>query len=181
MNKATSEVEFERLIGEVLDLAYGVARRLTRNGDDAEDLVLEAVLQAKKGFHTFEPGTNFKAWFLKIMTNVFYKSRAKNRRAVAEADIDELSERSLYDWWKEGNGEGDVERILEEQLGVEAISRAIDALPEEFREACAMYFLEELSYQQIADILGIPLGTVRSRLHRGRAQLQKMLMEEALT
>jgi RNA polymerase sigma-70 factor (ECF subfamily) len=180
MNTLSSKQEYERLLKPLMRLAFGVALHLTRNRDDAEDLVQEAAIQAYRAFHTFQPGSHFKAWFLRIMTNLFLNKVRKKQREPEIASLDDAPDLYLYNQvtlhgWTKGN-EDPAKQILE-RIGAEQMVAAIAALPEEFRIVAALYFVEELPYQEIADILDCPLGTVRSRLHRGRKLLQRALWE----
>lgn len=176
---AGPRARFVRLLDPVLPRAYAAARRLTRDADDAEDLVQEAALKAWKGFDGFEPGTNFRAWFLKILTHAFYDSYRRSRRAPNTVPIDGEEDHYLYHKLVEsrttgGRRENPAEAFLR-RLDGRHIDAALDALPDEFRAAAVLYFVEDLSYQEIADALDCPLGTVRSRLHRGRQRLQVAL------
>jgi RNA polymerase sigma-70 factor (ECF subfamily) len=173
-----SAVEFETLLAPIIDVAYGTAYRLTRNRDEAEDLFQEATLQAFRAFKTFAPGTNFKAWVLKILMNRFLNRCRKHRREPETAPLSDVSELYLYLQTKRaglhriGNNPSEIviNKMTEEQ-----IEMAINALPQEYRATAVLYFMEEISYQEIAEILDCPIGTVRSRLHRGRKLLQKAL------
>jgi RNA polymerase sigma-70 factor, ECF subfamily len=168
---------FETLLAGVLEVAYGVAYHLTHSRDDAEDLVQEAALQAYRNFHQFETGTNFKAWYLRILTHCCYALYRKRRRqpqiSLEDASPLHLNLASL------GAGIGathsDPATLVISRLGEERVSQAIGELPEEFRVVCTLYFMNDASYQEIAEILECPVGTVRSRLHRGRRMLQKAL------
>ncbi|HKK26590.1 MAG TPA: sigma-70 family RNA polymerase sigma factor [Gemmatimonadota bacterium] len=169
---------FVRLLDPVLPPAYAAARHLTRDADDAEDLVQEASLKAWNGFDGFEPGTNFKAWFLRILTHAFYDSYRRSRRAPDTVPIDGEADHHLYHRLVASRTTGrpvnPAEAFLR-RLDGSHIEAALDALPDEFRAAAVLYFVEDLSYQEIADALACPLGTVRSRLHRGRQRLQVAL------
>lgn len=172
--------EYERLLKPLTRIAFGVALHLTRNRDDAEDLVQETAIQAFRAFNTFQPGTHFKAWFLRILTNLFLNKVRKKQREPEVASLDAAPDLYLYNQmtlqgWTKGNE--DPAREILERIGTEQMVAAIAALPEEFRVVAALYFVEEMPYQEIADILDCPLGTVRSRLHRGRKLLQKALWE----
>jgi RNA polymerase sigma-70 factor (ECF subfamily) len=168
----------EALLTPVLDAAYATALRLTRNAADAEDLVQEAAFLAARGFGQFEGGTNFRAWFLRILTNAFLSAYRKRKREGKRVELEEAPELYLYERTTEAGlhsrFEDPGERLLD-RLDAEAVARAIDALPEEYRVTAALYFTQDLSYQEIADITGVPVGTVRSRLHRGRRLLQQSL------
>jgi RNA polymerase sigma-70 factor (ECF subfamily) len=174
----TQAAGFESLLEPLLDAAYGIALRYTQNRADAEDLVQEAALLAFRGFGGFEAGTNFRAWFLRIMTNCFFSKYRKRRRQVAEVDLEEAPELYLYSQTEtlglHTRVEDPASRLMA-KLAAEHIEAAIAALPDEYRVVATLYFLQEVSYQEIAEITGIPVGTVRSRLHRGRRLLQKAL------
>jgi len=181
--------EFTALLEPALSRAYTLALHLTRNPADAEDLVQDAALLAYRGFGTFERGTNFRAWFLRIVTNTFLSARRKKRPETDAVSLDDppnaYLQRQALDRiadagsLADGLSGGDVVRAVVEGLDAEQVSRAIGELPDEFRAVASLYFLDDLSYQQIADTLAIPVGTVRSRLHRGRALLQQRLWRMA--
>lgn len=181
---AAAPADFESLLALVVDRAYGTALRLSGNRDDAQDLVQEAALLAFRGFHTFRPGTNFRAWFLRILVNCFYASR---RRGRPERSLEGMEEEApdlhlyvqTYHNGMHGPGRDPACEVMD-RLAADDVARALDSLPEEFRVACTLYFMEDLSYQEIADAVGVPVGTVRSRLHRGRKLLQKRLWTAAL-
>ncbi len=189
-----AQAEFESLLAPILDQAYGVALRLTRNRADAEDLVQEAALLAYRGFGTFVRGTNFRAWFLRVLTNAFLSARRRQRPLDHAVSLDEppppsspsaFLQRRAHETVtgappEAGFRGADVVREVLGKLESEQVAAAVDALPDEFRAAAALYFLQDLSYQEIADVLEIPVGTVRSRLHRGRALLQKKLWDIAV-
>jgi RNA polymerase sigma-70 factor (ECF subfamily) len=173
---------FERELEPLLPSAFSTAWRLSGNRDDAEDLVREASLRAFRAFSQFEAGTNFRGWFFKILYNVFAREYARKRRAASAISLEEAPELFLFTQAREAGlldgNQNPVERIIG-KLDSERIAQALDGLPEEFRDACILYFAESLSYQEIADILNIPIGTVRSKLHRGRKHLQKALWDVA--
>jgi RNA polymerase sigma-70 factor (ECF subfamily) len=173
---------FESLFTAVMNTAYGVAMRYCRNQADAEDLVQEAALLAHRGFASYEPGTNFRAWFLKILTNCYFSKRRKEKSRPVVSDLDDTPD--LYLYARSGQAgfptQGpDPAAELLETLGTERITAAIGRLPEEYRVVATLYFMEDLSYEEIARILECPVGTVRSRLHRGRKMLQKALWQVA--
>lgn len=169
---------FTELLEPVLPRAYAMALGMSGNAADAEDLVQEAALRAFRGFAGFRPGTNFRAWFLCILTNVFRASRRRVRRAGAEVSFTEVPDDVLYG----GLLPSDLHRPPRDP-GAEAIGRlateqvlsAFQALPTPFRTAALLYFVEEFTYPEIAEALGCSLGTVRSRIHRGRKLLQAAL------
>lgn len=173
---------FESLFARVFSSAYGLAMRLTRNQADAEDLVQDAAFLAHRAFDSFEQGTNFRAWFLKILTNCYYSSRRRQRSRPVTSDLDDTPD--LYLYARSGQagfpvlGPDPASELLE-KLGTERIVDAITRLPEEYRIVSTLYFMDDLSYEEIARILECPVGTVRSRLHRGRKMLQKALWQIA--
>lgn len=181
---AAAPADFESLLAPVVDGAYGMALRLTGNRDDAQDLVQESALLAFRGFHTFKPGTHFRAWFLRILVNCFYASRRKKR---PEQSLEGMEEEApllhlyvqTYHNGMHGAGRDPAREVMDRIQG-EDVARAMDSLPEDFRVVCTLYFMEDLSYQEIAGVVGVPVGTVRSRLHRGRKLLQKRLWQAAL-
>jgi len=170
--------EFQGLLVEVLPSAFGYALRLTRNRADAEDLVQDAALRAFRASTTFEAGTNFKAWIFRILTRCFWANHRRRQRRPNTVDFDDTPDLYLYARSAEHGlpwqGE-DPARALIDRLGTECVSEAIGQLPEEYGVVCTLYFMEEFAYHEIADVLEVPVGTVRSRLHRGRKMLQKAL------
>jgi len=170
--------EFEAMLLPLLERAYGMAYSLTHDRADAEDLVQEAALLAYRAIAQFQPGTNFKAWFYKILTNCFYGSHRKQRRQGESVDLDSLPPLYLYGKTADAGLHDlteDPANALLSRLDAEQIVMALEALPEEYRVACSLYFIQEFTYEEIAQTLDIPLGTVRSRIHRGRKMLQRML------
>lgn len=173
-----SVVELEALLLPLLNSAYGTAMHLTRNRADAEDLVQEASLLACRGFGTFEQGTNFKAWFFRILTNCFYSKYRKRKREGTQLELEDSPELYLYCQTAAAGLHARTEdpaTAVMSRLDSEQVGSAIDALPEEYRVVATLYFLQDFSYQEIAEVLAVPVGTVRSRLHRGRRMLQKAL------
>ena len=173
--------DFERLLAAVVDAAYGYAFRLAHERSDAEDLVQEAALLAFRGFGSFEPGSNFKAWFFKILTNC-YRSKYRRERRRPTVDLDDTPD--LYLYARSGEAgfptEGpDPAAALFDKLGTERVVAALEQLPEEYRIVSTLYFMQDFSYEEIARTLECPVGTVRSRLHRGRKMLQKTLWQAA--
>jgi RNA polymerase sigma-70 factor (ECF subfamily) len=181
-DQADVQVRFEQLLQPIVGIAYGTAVRLTRSQADAEDLIQDAALLAFKGFDSFEPGTNFKAWFFRILTNAFYSRHRKEKHDRANISTEDLPPRYLYARTAEiglHSQEPDPAAALMGRFDSEQVGAALDALPTEYRTVATLYFIEDFSYQQIADIVGCPVGTVRSRLHRGRRMLQKALWRVA--
>lgn len=165
--------EFEKAALVHLDALYQVALRLTRNRADAEDVVQEAVLRAFRGFDRFNPGTNCRAWLFTILRNVFLNRVRSQGREVPEAD---LGERMTTETAVDGRGAGgnpEEELLLSVLHG--DVDRAVKALPLPFREAVVLADLEGLSYREVAEVLGCPVGTVMSRLSRGRALMRQEL------
>lgn len=169
---------FEALLEPILDGAFGTALRFTRNRSDAEDLVQEAALLACRGFKSFERGSNFKAWFFRILTNCFYSKYRKRKRQGTEIELDDAPELFLYCQTAAVGLHAQVEdpaQLLMGRMATEQVEDAIGALPDEYRVVATLYFIEDFSYQEIAEVVGVPVGTIRSRLHRGRRLLQKAL------
>jgi RNA polymerase sigma-70 factor, ECF subfamily len=172
------EADFEALLGRVLGPALGTALRLARNREDAEDLVQEAALRAFRSYATFQQGSNFNAWFFKILMNCFYARHRKQRPESSLDGLEDSHELYLYEHALAAGAhrrDADPSMLAVEAIGVEHVAAALDQLPEEYRVVCTLYFMQDFAYQEIADLLGVPLGTVRSRLHRGRRMLQKSL------
>src|SRR4051812_33865151 len=161
---------------------YAAAMRMTRNPSDAEDLVQETYLRAYRGFGSFEQGTNLKAWLYRILTNTFINRYRAAKRRPDETDLDEVED--LYLYRRLGGLEAArVSRSAEDELldvlTEGEVREAVESLPENFRLAVLLADVEGFSYKEIAEILDIPIGTVMSRLHRGRRALQKRLYEFA--
>src|SRR5947199_3416711 len=173
--------EFEALALEHLDPLYSAALRLTKNERDAEDLVQDAFLRAFRFFDKFERGTNMKAWLFKILTNTFisrYRRRVKERTVVEGAARETTSERFIV---KETNESAvNPEQYFFDKLLSDDVLRSIDALPIDFRLVVILADLQEFSYKEIAEIIDVPVGTVMSRLYRGRKLLQKNLLGYAV-
>ena len=168
---------FERDVLPLLPHLYSAALRLTRNPADAEDLVQETYLRAYRGFSGFEEGTNLRAWMYRILTNTFINSYRKKQRQPVTVQDDEIEDWFLYDRLGASGVEASAETEVLDRLPDEEVQRALEALPEGFRMAVLLADIEGFSYKEIAEILDIPIGTVMSRLHRGRKALQKALWE----
>ena len=169
---------FEALLSPLLQAAYGTALHLTRNAADAEDVVQEASLNAFRGFTTFERDSNFRAWFFRILVNCVYSRHRKTRRQGTSVELEDSPELYLYCQTAAAGMHGvteDPASALMSRLDEEAIREAVDALPTEYRVVATLYFMQDLQYQEIATMVGCPVGTVRSRLHRARRLLQKRL------
>jgi RNA polymerase sigma-70 factor (ECF subfamily) len=173
--------EFEGLTIEHLDPLFSAALRLTKNERDAEDLVQDTFLRAYRFFDKFERGTNIKAWLFKILTNTFinrYRRKVKERSVVEGTERDTVHERFMS---REATEYADnPEKFLSDRLLSDDVLQAIDALPIDFRLVVILADLQEFSYKEIAEILECPVGTVMSRLYRGRKLLQKSLRTYAI-
>ena len=161
----------------LLNGMYSSALRLTRNPADAEDLIQETFLRAYRGFHQFEEGTNLKAWLYRILTNTFINSYRKKQREPQTISDDEVQDWYLYSKMAERGVEPSAETSVIESLPDEDVQAALADLPEQFRIAVMLADVEGFSYKEIADITEVPIGTVMSRLHRGRKALEKALWE----
>lgn len=172
--------EFQRVALVHVNALYGTALRLTHNQRDAEDLVQDSLLSAYKSFEQFEPGSQCKAWLFRILTNTFIN---KYRRRVLEHTVAQSMQHEGATGMMSAGGvraARDAEETLTYALMGESIQKALAALPEEFRLAVVLCDVEEFSYREIADIMECPVGTVMSRLHRGRKLLQAALRDHAV-
>ena len=165
---------------EFMPALYSAALRMTHNPADAEDLVQETYLKAYRSFASFTEGTNLKAWLYRILTNTYINAyRAKQRRPI-ESDLDDVEDLYLYRRLgaiEQANAGRSAEEALMDMFTEGEVRGALDALPENFRMPVYLADVEGFSYKEIADILEIPIGTVMSRLHRGRKAMQKALYE----
>jgi RNA polymerase sigma-70 factor (ECF subfamily) len=163
---------------EFMPSLYSGALRMTRNAADAEDLVQETYLKAYRAYGSFEEGTNLKAWLFRILTNTFINTYRAKQRRPGETDLDDVED--LYLYHRLGGLEAamagrSAEDELLERFTDDEVKRALEDLPEQFRVAVLLADVEGFSYKEIAEILDIPIGTVMSRLHRGRKGLERRL------
>jgi RNA polymerase sigma-70 factor (ECF subfamily) len=174
------ELSFEQEVVGHLDALYALALRMTRSPSEGEDLVQDTVLKAIRARDQFEPGTNMRAWLLRILTNAFinrYRRSGLERTVLEGPDADPLADGWISSATLEAMRDPESQ-ALRPVLEAE-IRDALDALPEDFRLVVLLSDVEELSYKEIADIVGCPIGTVMSRLHRGRRLLKADLLEHA--
>ena len=172
---------FQREALPLLDSLYAGALRMTRNPSDAEDLVQETMLRAYRAFDRFEEGTNLKAWLFRILTNAYINTYRKKQREPQKVSSDEIEEFDLYRELKNHDPafSESPESLVLDNLVDSDITDALDDLPEQFRMAVILSDLQGFSYAEMAQIMDVPLGTVMSRLHRGRKALQKRLWDLA--
>ena len=174
---------FSELTMEHMPALYSAALRMTRNPTDAEDLVQETFLKAYRAFDGFQEGTNLRAWLYKILTNTFINSYRAAKRRPEKADVEDVEDLYLYhrvgDLQAAGVGRSAEDEVL---AGItdDEVKGAIESLPEAFRIAVLLADVEGFSYKEIADITDVPIGTVMSRIHRGRKALQKALHDFAV-
>ncbi|GAB4517965.1 MAG: RNA polymerase sigma factor SigR [Haliangiales bacterium] len=177
LNRRKRRSEFERIALPYLDALYGAAYRMTRHPRDAEDLVQDTMLRAYRFWDGFQKDSNCKAWLFRILTNTFINSYQKKKRSREILDAAQAEQRAtdgvLYQ--ERSLDQLDPEGLLAAQTLSDDIVRALEALPADFRAAVVLCDVQGFSYKEIADIMDCPVGTVMSRLHRGRRLLKKAL------
>lgn len=173
-SKEQLQQRFERDVLPLMPNLYSAALRMTRNPSDAEDLLQETYLRAFRGFGGFADGTNVKAWMYRILTNTYINAYRKKQREPATVSGDDLEEWYLYDRIE---AEESAEMAVLESLPEAEVKAALESLPEGFRLAVWLVDVEGFAYKEAAEILEVPVGTVMSRLHRGRKALERALWE----
>lgn len=174
------EAEFNSLFDEQLNGLYSLALRMTRNQLDAEDLVQETALKAFRYFEKFDQGTNFRAWVFRILTNNFINTYRRDKKQPTKVEIDNVSFKledkgsGFWDVLDNSDNKYDYSDVFDDE-----INAAIDKLPDEYRLVLLLADVESLSYKEISEAIEKPIGTVMSRLHRGRKMLQKTLVKYA--
>lgn len=176
------QADFERQAIELVPQLFGAARRMTRNVADAEDLVQETLLKGYRAFESFEEGTNLRAWLFRILTNTFINKYRRDSRRPDEVELGDVEDLFLYR--RLGGADGatagrSTEDVVLDGLVSGDVKSAVEELPEVFRVPVLLADLEGFSYKEIAEILDVPIGTVMSRLHRGRKALQRRLWDYA--
>lgn len=180
LKRKVQHCEFDILFRENIDGLYNLALRMTRNPLDAEDVVQETAYKAYRHFNRFDKNTNFKAWVYRILTNTFINHYRKAKRQPPGVDVQEVAYKLSDDntgYWDDladRNNDYDYREVFDDE-----INHAIDRLPEEYRMVVVLCDIEGLSYQEISTVIGRPIGTVMSRLHRGRRLLQRSLARYA--
>lgn len=168
---------YERDVLPYVDPLYASAVRMTRNSADAEDLVQETLTKAYVNFHQFQEGTNLKAWLHRILTNNFINTYRKKQREPQRAGQDEIEEWQLAQSESQAAGFRSAEAEALDRMPDTGIVTALRSLPKDFRDAVYLADVEGYAYKEIAEMMGTPIGTVMSRLHRGRKQLRESLAE----
>ncbi len=178
--QSRDRVRFEEEALALSDQVYRVARRLVSNREEAEDLVQEAYARAFRSWRSFQPGTNLRAWLLRILTNL---NIDRGRRIQRTPDMQplEAGDYFLVDRLEESGGPIREEERVDERLSQDSIVEALSEVPHDFRDVIVLVDIGDFSYQDAAQILDIPIGTVMSRLHRGRRILKAQLAEQAVT
>lgn len=175
--RATLDARFERDALPLMPELYAAAMRLTRNPEDAGDLLQEAYLRAYRGFASFEEGTNLRAWLYRILMNAFINIYRKRQREPQTVSDDDVEDWYLYDRLGGREAEPSAEARVLDAIPDEDVQEALADLPDNFRLAVLLADVDGFSYKEIAEILEVPIGTVMSRLHRGRRALERRLWD----
>jgi RNA polymerase sigma-70 factor (ECF subfamily) len=175
--EARDRVRFEEEVLELADQVYRVARRLVSSREEAEDLVQETYARAFRSWRSYTPGTNLRAWLMRILTNLNIDRGRREQRAPDMQPMEE-GDYFLYNRLEQTSGPGDEERIVE-RLSQDSIVEALASVPHDFRDTIVLVDIGDFSYQEAAQILDVPIGPVMSRLHRGRRILKGQLAETA--
>jgi RNA polymerase sigma-70 factor (ECF subfamily) len=176
--EARDRVRFEEEVLELADQVYRVARRLVSTREEADDLVQETYSRAFRSWRSFTPGTNLRAWLFRILTNLNIDRGRRDQRTPDSRPLEE-GDYYLYNRLEESGGLADEQRVVE-RLSQDAIVDALSSVPHNYRDVVVLVDIGDFSYQDAAQILDIPIGTVMSRLHRGRRILKKALAEEVV-
>ncbi|MFU8859310.1 MAG: sigma-70 family RNA polymerase sigma factor [Cyclonatronaceae bacterium] len=170
--------DFEDEMLPHLDAIYNFALRLTTDPNDAEDLVQDTIVKAFRFFNSYEKGTNAKAWLFRILKNSYINNYRKKSKQPHQVDYDEIS--TFYETVRsEQSNTTDMEDLMYGQLLDDDVTRALERIPEDFRTVVLLCDVEGFTYEEIANMLDVPIGTIRSRLHRGRNLLRAQLLEYA--
>jgi RNA polymerase sigma-70 factor, ECF subfamily len=177
---APTRGRYEALVNTHLDGLYGTARRLTRNAASAEDLVQETMLKAWRSFHTFQPGTNARAWLYRILMNTYFDVQRKHSREPEFVAADDVGDLYLYSRVRDEavlRDSGNPEVVVLDHVMDDTVRAGLEALPAAFLAAVLLVDVDGFAYKEAADVLGIPVGTVMSRLYRGRHALRRRLVD----
>jgi RNA polymerase sigma-70 factor (ECF subfamily) len=177
--EARDRVRFEEEALELADQVYRVARHMVNSREEAEDLVQETYARAFRSWQQFSPGTNLRAWLLRILTNLNI-DRGRKLQRTPDIQSLEAGDYYLFERLEDAGGEITEEERVDERLSQDSIVEALSAVPHDFRDVIVLVDIGDFSYAEAAQILDIPVGTVMSRLHRGRRILKKQLAEEAV-